>query len=719
MPGIVAIYDPQGRTEQIANLVPQMCMALRTDKCLPDAPCPRADHERQIEWFAGLLSSNQGSGPCFGMGRHRPALINRSPQPIWNETGTVCLVFHGELYGYDDVRRAVERKGHSLADNTPSAAATVIHLYEENGEAFVHELNGSFSLVLWDSRRKRLIVANDRYGLRPLYHGVAGDTHIWASSPQAMLAHPAFYRPNINLAALADFLSMGALQGNDTILEGIDEVPPGSLVICQQTDGVRESQTHRHVHHRQYWDLAFQEDETRIPADDYVAELIRLLKQAAERRQADGLGAGLLLSGGHDSRVALSVLGKSSLKAFTFGVPHCDDIRFAQQAAQASHVPFTALEIRPDYLRTFARAGIRRTEDLISCNMFHGISVYDQVASQVNALITGSAGEDIFGHFARDPDSEFWGAGFSVDRYYDTKKIMTDADLEQLLNPIYGRTMLGLARARFHRDFERYSSRHTTHIVDYWSIKQQQRRLYNRLSSLFPDNLEFRPLYYDNDVIDFVQTVPHSMRWGQGSIYKQVLRGTAPELVRIPFTTTQGLSLDADRRQVARRKEAGTRWRRWHRKMDRLTRGRLPPLRRPSLYTHYNTWFRHELRDWAESILLDAQTLERGYWNATTLRRMVRNHAQGRPMTKQLAAILSFELWHRTYLDGQCAERQAEQPSKTPIHGSSSAGYDTPTRAQGCATLCKRTESVAQASVTLPSERHKARRADGLLSSEG
>jgi asparagine synthase (glutamine-hydrolysing) len=533
-----------------------------------------------------------------------------------------------------------------------------------------------------------------------------------------MLTHPAFCRPNINMAALADFLSMGALQGNDTILDGIDEVPPGSLVICQQTDSASGSQRPSHVRHRQYWNLAFQEDETGIPANDYVVELVRLLRQAAKRRQGDRLGTGLLLSGGHDSRVVLSVLEKSSLKAFTFGVPYCDDIRYARQAAQASHVPYTALEIKPDYLRTFALAGIRRTEDLISCNMFHGISVYDQVASQVNVLITGSAGEDIFGHFVRDPDSEFWGAGFSVDRYYDVKKIMTDADLERLVNPIYRGTMRGLARQRFHRDFEGYSSRHTTHIIDYWSIKQQQRRLYNRLSSLFPDNLEFRPLFYDNDLIDFVQTIPHSMRWGKGSIYGQVLPYTAPELARLPFTTTLGLSLDADRHQVARRRKSRSRWRRWHRKLDRLTRGLLPPLRPPRLYAHYNTWFRHELRDWAESILLDAQTLDRGYWNATTLRRMARDHAQGRPMTKQLAAILSFELWHRTYLDGRHAKRQAEQASKAPAHDSNSAGYDTP-HAQGCATLCARPLSIAQGSVIAPSEAHTVRRTDGLGSSRG
>jgi asparagine synthetase B (glutamine-hydrolysing) len=518
----------------------------------------------------------------------------------------------------------------------------VIHLYEERGDTFIHALNGGFALALWDSCQQKLIVANDRYGLCPIYHTQLGSTHLWASSPKAILAIPAFHR-QINLAAMADFLCLGIPQGNDTIFEGIEEMPPASLVTCHG-DRVRGLQ---------YWDWSFQEEETGIAADDYLEELIFLLRQAAERRQSGKLKTGLLLSGGHDSRVVLSVLQRDALDAFTFGAPYCTEVRLAKRAAATSDVAHTAFEIRPDYLRDYASLGIARTEDLISCNLFHGISVYDQIASRTNALITGSAGEDIFGHFVRDPESEFWAHGFSVDRYYDSKKIMTGAQLEQLMKPTHARSMRGLARARFHRDFEKYESRHTTHVIDHWSVRQQQRRLYNRLTSLFPDNLVFRPLFLDNELIDFVQTIPPSMRWGQGSLYRQVLLQTAPQLARIPFTTTWGLPLNASHRQVARQKTLAKHWRHWRRKANRLSQGLIPPMRVTHSSVNYDDWLKHELRGWVESILLDAQTLERDYWNPAAIERLLRDqlHRQGGKLSHRLTALITFELWHRMYLD--------------------------------------------------------------------
>ena len=239
---------------------------------------------------------------------------------------------------------------------------------------------------------------------------------------------------------------------------------------------------------------------------------------------------------------------------------------------------------------------------------------------------------------------------------------MSDPDLKRLVAQEYYQSMQGLARARFHQDMNRCPSEIRTNQIDYWSITQQQRRLYNRLPGLFPETLEFRPLYYDNDLIDFVQTIPPSRRWGEGSIYRQVLLHTAPELAQLPFTTTCGLGLGASHQQIERRRAHRKRWRAWYRSAYRLSRGHLPSLPLPAafggaaLYADYGAWFRHELRSWVESILLDPRTLDRGYWRAETVRQMAREHQQGRPTTRQIAALISIELWHRLYLDSESAK---------------------------------------------------------------
>ena len=553
----------------------------------------------RVEWHVGSR---------FGIGRFRPALINRDPQPVWNREHTICMVFYGELHSQGADAQGTELQTRPRSDSHRlDCAATALHLYETRGEGFVQMLNGSFALALWDSREQKLIVANDRYGLRPLYHARAGTAHLWASSPKAILSHPAYQSAlsrSVNLAAMADFLCLNIPQGNETIYAGIDEMPPATLTVCQDEQ----------ARHRQYWELCFRDTESSRSTGEYVAELVHLLRQAAQRRQRTNgntadLKAGLLLSGGHDSRVILSVLAKDDLTAFTFGVPYCDDVRFARRAAEASGICHVTLGIKADYLARFAETGIQRTEDLISCALFHGISVYDQAATRVNALITGSAGEDIFGHFCRDPQSPFWGESFSVDRYYDSKKIMSDLDLKHLATPACYQSLRGLARARFHQDMAGCPSEVQTNRIDYWSIRQQQRRLYNRLQSLFPENLEFRPLYYDNDLIDFVQTIPPSKRWGEGSIYRQVLLHTAPDLARLPFTTTCGLGLGASPQQIERRRARRKHWRKWYRTAYRLSRGHMPVVRTNGLYADYDTWFRHELKGWVKSVLMDPRTL--------------------------------------------------------------------------------------------------------------
>jgi asparagine synthase (glutamine-hydrolysing) len=637
--GIAVIYDPLDKKEEVEGLVPRMCKALK-----------RSDREGPVEWY---------SGPGFGMGRCRPALVNQVSQPAWNEDRTVCAFFHGELFGHQDLQRSMKREGHQCSGD--SHAEFVVHLYEDRGDAFVHALNGSFAVAVWDSRQQRLIIANDRYGLCPLYTAQSGGKYLWASAPKGILADATFPR-QINLAAMADFLCRSIPQGNETMFDGIEELPSASVVICHQGQ----------VRCQQYWDLSLQEEETGISAGDYLDGLVPLLRQVAERWQAGDLRVGLLLSGGLDSRIALSVLRKDAVTAFTFGTPGCPDVRYARQVAKVGNVSHLALEIKPDYLEDFAWTGIRRTEDLLRCDRFHSIGVYDEIASHVDALITGSTADWILGRFVNDPRDPFWSDGFSVDRYYDSRCLMTDEELERLVKPVYFRQMKGLARSRLHRDFEKCSSRHTTNKVDYWYIRQSHRRLWNRLASLFPDNLVFRPLFFDNDLVDFAQTIPPSLRWGDNSVYRQIIFRTAPELAQVPSTTTAGLPLNANHRQMAQCDARRKRLERWRNQVNKFSLGLVPPMK-TGFYADYDRWLRRELRDWAESILLDPRTLSREYWNPSAIVQLMEEHArhdmramralvrklsppgdnrQGTTkLAKKLTTLISFELWHRMYLD--------------------------------------------------------------------
>jgi asparagine synthase (glutamine-hydrolysing) len=162
MTGIVVVYDPESAKEQIRELARVMCHGLQ-----------RSEREGPTEQYVG-------SG--LAIGRCRPVLINQAPQPAQNEDGTIYLVFHGELFGHEGLCRSLKQKGHAFS--TDSHPEFVIHLYEEKGDAFVQELNGGFALALWDRRQQKLILANDRYGLCPLYHAQWESAYLWASAPK-------------------------------------------------------------------------------------------------------------------------------------------------------------------------------------------------------------------------------------------------------------------------------------------------------------------------------------------------------------------------------------------------------------------------------------------------------------------------------------------------------------------------------------------------------
>lgn len=621
MSGIAVIYDPLQRQQDNLELVARMGAALqRADRADPP----------EIHGDADIAAA------------YVPTPSSRWTQPVWSEDGTIGVFFHGKLFDWEETRKRLQRTGCRFSGR--SQAEFVALLYEEAGDAFVQELNGSFVLALWDNRRRRLIIANDRYGLSPLYTAQFHGRHYWASSPKAMLADLAFPRKT-SLAAMADFFCLAIPQGDDTIIAGIHEVKPASFIVCQ--DGK--------VSCRQYWEFSLQEDETGVPAEEYRDELIRLFQQAAKRIQTNGQRIGLLLSGGLDSRIVLSMLERSSIKTFTYGLPGSSDAMFAGKVARAAHVPHSFLEVKPDYLRHYAATGVELTPDLINCNQYHNISVYDEIARHADVLITGSVGEDVFGHYRRDPKDKVWSEGFTIDRYYDMKSIVAEGDLATIMLPSFFNQLKGLARERFRADVGRYKSRHIPNMLDHWGVYQQQRRLYNRVTSLFRDGLGYRPFYFDNDLIDFASTIPPSLRWGERSVYRAVLLHAAPELAALPATTTNGLPLRLSKVQ----RRPWERINRLRRRISRYSGGLLKPTPMVTPYVDYETWLRGALREWVMAILTDPRTMSRGVWNAASLGMFLDDFMQGRPVMKGAAkiitAIISFELCYRRYFEAEVA----------------------------------------------------------------
>ncbi|SCZ54818.1 Asparagine synthetase B (glutamine-hydrolyzing) [Thiohalomonas denitrificans] len=539
----------------------------------------------------------------------------------WDASHSCCVLFEGELVG--EGRDAPELR--------------LLELYRERKEGFVETLNGTFAAVIWDMACKRLMVANDRFGLHPLYKAFVDGRHIWASSPKAMLANPAF-PAHLNPAGLADFLGLNLFQADDTLVRGVSEITPGTFTVCEP-DGMRTLR---------YWDFVLSEEENGRSARSYVDGAVDVLRASADRRQAHGETSGFLLSGGTSSRVALGALDRSRLVGLAFGAPNSSEAAFAWQVAETAGIPFRFHALGPERLKADAPRGIELSPEPLSCIQFDGLGAWGMNDTDATVIVTGCGGAAVFGQPARPRE---WANEFTAERHFEALRIFSDEDLSQLLQPEWYREVEGAAVHRFRDDLARCPSRHGIHRLDYWALRQWTRRLDSRLAHLFPDGTRIRPLFLDNEVVDFARALPPSLRWGEKSVYRRALLKIAPELASLPATTTGGLPLSYGLRRLRYHHRLAA----WRQRFSRLSAG-TPVASRPlGAAPDYASWLRGELRDWMTELLLEPRTLDRGLWRREGLSALITDCLDGGERAgsaaRKLFTLISLELWCRRYFD--------------------------------------------------------------------
>src|SRR5919199_2275990 len=200
-----------------------------------------------------------------GLGMRRLAIIDLATgeQPVWNEDRTVAVVLNGEIYNYRELRRELEARGHVF--RSASDTEVLPHLYEEYGARMLEHLNGMFAFALWDARARRLLLARDPFGEKPLYWGVFGGQLLFASEPKVLLAHPSV-RTRLDLAALRQYLAFDYVPAPRSIYEGIQKLPAAHALTLE---GGR-------IEARPYWQLSYRK-RTPVPDEQEAAEHVREL----------------------------------------------------------------------------------------------------------------------------------------------------------------------------------------------------------------------------------------------------------------------------------------------------------------------------------------------------------------------------------------------------------------------------------------------------------
>jgi asparagine synthase (glutamine-hydrolysing) len=271
----------------------------------------------------GLFVTN---GAALGMRRLAIIDLVTGEQPVFNEDKSVAAILNGEIYNYRELRVNLEKRGHSF--RSASDTEVLPHLYEEHGAEMVRELNGMFAFALWDAKRRRFLIARDRFGEKPLYWGVFDNTLLFASEPKVLLAHPAV-KPALNLQALRQYLSFDYVPAPLSIYQGIQKLPAAQMLTLENGRITIEP----------YWRLSYKTSQP-VPSEREAADhLQELLADSVRMRLVSDVPLGVLLSGGVDSSTVAALAVRSSsepVKTFSisFAESSFDESFYARAVAK-------------------------------------------------------------------------------------------------------------------------------------------------------------------------------------------------------------------------------------------------------------------------------------------------------------------------------------------------------------------------------------------------
>lgn len=348
------------------------------------------------------LDQAQGRGASCGLGHRRLSIIDLRPSvrhPLSNEDGTVRAMVNGEFYGYKEQRAELEKRGHRFSTDCDSEI--LVHLYEEEGPAAIQKLKGMFALALWDGQARRLLLARDRLGQKPLYWTRIRDRILFGSEMKALFADPEMER-RLNLKGLASYLRFLYLPGQESMVEGVRRLPPGHLALIDQ-EGIRGER---------FWrlpPLAGEPVQPILKEKKAVDELERLLARAVELRLISDAPLGAFLSGGLDSSLICALMTKhlagSGQKARTYTVRFSkagfDESAKAARVAKALGTDHTEVEVEPDVLAMIEDLIHFLDEPMADSSAIPTYWLCQATRKHVTVALSGDGGDELLAGYRR------------------------------------------------------------------------------------------------------------------------------------------------------------------------------------------------------------------------------------------------------------------------------------------------------------------------------
>jgi asparagine synthase (glutamine-hydrolysing) len=559
-------------------------------------------------------------------------------QPYHNERRTVHAVFNGEIYGFAALRRRLEDAGHTFASHTDGEV--IVHAYEQFGTRFIEELDGMFAFALWDSDQRRLVLARDRLGKKPLFFAQHRDGSLSFASELAALVLDDRVARDTDPTALAEYLQYGYVPSPRSILTGVGKLEPGTSLTWEPTGELRI---------RHYWTLDY-EPKLGLSYEAALDEFEQRSREAVRARLISDVPLGVFLSGGIDSSFVLAQMvaaGATSVETFSIGFPDAryDERGYARAIAERlGSVHHEALVSPTDLLELLPRMVHHYGEPFADPSAVPSFYLARMARERITVALTGEGGDELLGgyyrhqatrlaaHLDRLPSALKSTAGRGATRFGD-----------QAGHPMSTRYKVYRAlRAIELEPGERYA--------EWTAVLSPQERA--ALSPGLPAAPPFTPRGRIRDPLDRALAVDIARSLPDQLLVKMDIATMASSLeARAPLLDYRLVEWTA--RLPAGFKQRGTQRKRLI--ADALAR-HIPAamFKRPKMgfTAPIPAWLRGELYELTTDTLLSDASRQRGIVQPASVERLIQRHRDGEDHTRGLWALLMLELWHQEFVDG-------------------------------------------------------------------
>jgi len=483
-----------------------------------------------------------------GVCRVHHGITNRDPQPVFNGDRSIFLLMDGEVFDY-------ENKSDAVLGSEKDDAEYCLRLYEKLGDQAFKELNGSFSIAIYESRDNQLLLVTDRLSSRPIFYSVTnGGTLFFGSKLSAVLQSPEVRR-DLDMTSIFEFFTFEKIFGTKTLYKDVNLIPPATVMRYR---GGR-------LTFNRYWKLLFKN--IRRSDDYYVRKLADGISKSVERRTRDkSLRYGILLSGGLDSRTVLAAASREMV-AFTASEFQNREVAIARKIARTKGWKHVFLRRNPDHYVDIVDDAVEISDGVNAFQHAHFIGLFDEIRSQCDVIFHGLFLDDFKDGYLPTRIVKLFGrelgfrrlkirTGFLVEPYLAA---LSDDDLvNQILDdPVRGRHILGLNPLEvFAPDYSRRIVEHLKRCIketlkdarrgaslpsDMWNYaltwhmlpKQRYFLNVNHIRPFMPE----RSVIFDNDLFEILLEMPPDLK-RTGRVYRKALKKLDPRIAKIPYAKT-------------------------------------------------------------------------------------------------------------------------------------------------------------------------------------